>query len=121
MLAFGVLLLILPQLGYTQCRRKREVPFSVYYTFRWAPYSSSVFWRIQGLPVKAREWSILLKPSENKKLLINGRKRLSLRFYLRRHNINYITAFNKKTYVVIDFKNIHPIYCFFPPSPPPTP
>lgn len=121
MFAFGVLLLILPQLGYTQCRRKREVPFSVYYTFRWAPHSSSVFWRIQGFASEGKRVEHLTEALRKQEVTYQWKEGIITRFYLRRQNINYITAFNKRTYVVIDFKNIHPIYCFCPPSPPPTP
>lgn len=49
MFAFGVLLLILPQLRHAQRRRKGEVPFLVYYTFKRAPHSSSVYLEDTGI------------------------------------------------------------------------
>ena len=82
MFAFGVLLLILPQLRHTQCRRKGEVPFLVYYTFKQVPHSSSVFWRTQEF---ASEGKRIECPSETLRspyLSMEGRG-----YHLRRQGI----------------------------------
>lgn len=53
---------------HTQCGRKWEVLFSVHSLFETGSPQISLFWTDTDLPVMAREWSILVKPSEDEKL-----------------------------------------------------
>ena len=64
MAAFGVLLLILSPVGHTPRRRKWEVLLSVCYTFSTGS-PQICFGGCGDLLVNSREWSLLVKLSEN--------------------------------------------------------
>lgn len=75
-------------------QKKKGSDFQCITHFKQAFHSTWPFGGHRDLQVKAREFSIWVKPSEEK-LLSSGKEELSLSFYLTGHNISYVKAFDK--------------------------
>lgn len=89
MVAFVVLFLILSPVGIHHAEENGKC-FSLYVTrFRQAPHRSLCLEGHRDLPVNSREWSLLVKLSENEVFSYQWKEWLvNSVFYLRRHKIN---------------------------------